>query len=265
MIKHLSLVIVMVLALATPALSQSAATDPAKVTGKITVAAAANIASVGAALKAAFLAKYPKAGLDFVFGASGALTTQIQNGGPFQVFMSADAAFPKKLSDGGLTAGLPVVYANGKLILFSLKLLDFKRGLSVLADAGVDQFAIANPEIAPYGKAAQESLAKAGLWEKVKSKSVIAQSITQAQQFTLGATGLGLINKSALYTKDLAAYTDKEGVNWIEVDPTAHAPIEQAFVVLKSAASDPTALAFAAFLSSPEAKEIFRKAGYALP
>lgn len=233
--------------------------------GKITVAAAANIATVGEPLKAAFAARYPGASVEFVFGASGALTTQIQNGGPFQVFLSADVDFPQKLSDAGLTVAPPQVYATGKLILFSVKPRDFSQGLGVLADPAVTQFALANPEIAPYGKAAQESLVKAGLWDKVKAKVVTAQTITQALQFTIGATGLGFINKSALYTKELAAYVDKPGINWYEVDTTWHAPIAQAFVVIKSAAPNPTAQAFASFLSSPEAKAIFVKAGYAVP
>jgi molybdate transport system substrate-binding protein len=233
---------------------------------KITVAAAANIATVGEPLKAAFAAQYPGSSVEFVFGASGALTTQIQNGGPFQVFLSADVDFPKKLYDAGFAAAPPQVYATGKLILLSVKPQPFaKAGLAVLTDPSVAQFALANPEIAPYGKAAQEALTKSGLWDGVKAKVVTAQTITQALQFTLGATGIGFINKSALYTKDLAAYVDKEGVNWYEVDSTWHAPIAQAFIVVKSATANKTAQNFAAFLASPAAKAIFVKAGYAVP
>ena len=125
--------------------------------------------------------------------------------------------------------------------------------------------ALANPELAPYGKAAQEALIKAGLWDQLKAKIVTAQTITQALQFTIGATGIGFVNKSVLYTKELAAYADKEGINWLEIDANTHAPISQAFVVLKSAASNQTALAFASFLSSPAAQAIFQKAGYGRP
>lgn len=231
----------------------------------ITVAAAANIATVGEPLKAAFAARYPQASVTFVFGASGALTTQIQNGAPYQVFLSADVDFPKRLSDAGLTAGPPRVYATGKLILLSVRPRDFSRGLAVLTDPGVTQFALANPEIAPYGRATREALVKAGLWDTVKSKMVTAQTITQALQYTVGATGVGFVNKSALYAKELAPYADKSGVNWFEVDDSWHAPIQQAFVVLKSASSNPTAQAFAAFLAGPEARAIFADAGYAVP
>jgi len=240
-------------------------TDPGLVTGRVTVAAAANLSSVAEPLKAAFLVQYPRAAVDFVFGASGALTTQIQNGAPVQLFLSADVEFPQKVADAGLAAGPPKVYAVGRLILLSVKPLDFRQGLALLTDPAVTQFALANPETAPYGRAALEALKAAGLWDQVKSKAVTAQTITQAVQYTVGATGLGFVHRSALFTKDLAAFTDKEGVNWIGVDPALHQPIRQAFVVLKTAAADPTVQAFAAFLSGPEARAVFLRAGYAVP
>lgn len=239
--------------------------DQAKVNEKIIVAAAANIATVADALTSAFIAKYPSASLDFVFGASGALTTQIQNGAPYHLFLSADLDFPQKIYAAGFAAAPPQVYARGKLILFSVKTRNFSKGLGLLSDVEVIQFAMANPEIAPYGKASREALVGMGIWDKVKSKVVTAQSISQALQFTLGVTGLGLINKSALYSKDLGIYVNKEGVNWFELHKDSHGPIDQAFVILKPATANPTALAFAAFLMSPEAQAIFLKAGYAIP
>ncbi len=235
------------------------------VEGKITVAAAANLSAVGGALKAAFLAQYPKAELDIVFGSSGALTTQIENGAPFQVFMAADTGFPARVVSKGLAASEGKVYATGTLALLSPTPRDFSAGLAMLKDPSVERFAIANPETAPYGKASVQAMQSAGIWEDVKAKVVTAQNIAQAVQYSLTAAGLGFINKSALYTKDLAAYKDKKGVNWIDVDPSTHDPIAQAFVVLKAAAEDPVALAFADFLSSPEAKKVFTDFGYAVP
>lgn len=248
-----------------PAPAAPAPAAPAALSGSVTVAAAANLSAVAESLKAAFAEKQPGVALTFVFGASGGLTTQIENGAPYQIFMSADTAFPAKLAAAGLTAGPEKVYATGKLILLSASPRDFTKGLALLTDPAVEHFAIANVETAPYGTAAMQALAAAGLWETVKPKAVFAQNIAQAVQYTTGATGLGFVNKSALYTKDLAAFTDKEGVNWIEVDPKTHAPIAQAFVVLKSAAEDQASKAFAAFLSAPEAKTVFTKAGYAVP
>ena len=232
---------------------------------KLTVAAAANLTSVAADLMAAFSSAHPDIDLDFVFGSSGALTTQIQNGAPFQVFMAADSSFPDRIVKAGLAAGDWKIYARGKLVLLSVRPRDFSSGLSLLTKAEVERFAIANPETAPYGKASVQALQKAGLWEVVKMKAVTAQNIAQAVQYTLTAADLGFVNKSALYTTDLAAYTDKEGMNWIEVDDRTYEPLDQAFVVLKPAGTDPAAAAFAAFLASASAKQIFLAAGYAVP
>lgn len=234
---------------------------PAAATEKITIAAAANISSIGDQLKAAFLARYPKASLDFVFSATGTLNSQIRAGAEFDIFMSADVATAAKLQEAGFASGPATVYATGKLILLSAKPTDFSKGPGVVLDPSVKQFAIANPEIAPYGKAAQEALQALGIWEAAKAKAATAQSISQALQFALTAADLGFVNKSALYTKDASKY-DKEGTYWIEIDPKLYHPIEQAFVVLKPGAAKPTARAFADFLSSKEAKEIFVRNGY---
>ena len=104
----------------------------------------------------------------------------------------------------------------------------------------------------------------AWLWETVKTKVVIAQTITQALQFTLTATTIGFVNKSALYTPELMPF-NKPGLNWIEVPTDLYAPIEQAAVLLKAGANNSTAHAFLDFLTSPEARSIFLAYGYALP
>ncbi len=244
-----------------PSIALSAA--PAK--AKLTIAAAANLTSVAADLASAFRAVHPDIALDFVFGASGALTTQIQNGAPFQVFMAADTGFPDRIVKAGLAAGDWKVYARGKLVLLSATPRDFSRGFGLLTAPNVERIAIANPETAPYGKAAVQALRAAGVWDAVKAKAVTAQNIAQAVQYTLAAADLGFVNKSALYTKDLAAYADKEGVNWMEIDPGTHDPIDQAFVVLKAAGGDPAAAAFAAFLASDAGRKVFLAAGYAVP
>lgn len=251
----------LVFAFLVPGIAAFAA--PAKT--KLVVAAAANLSSVGDALEAAFSQTNPGIDIDFVFASSGALATQIENGAPFQVFMSADTSFPDRLAKGGFAADAPKVYARGKLVLLSAKPRDFSAGLGILKQADIERIAIANPETAPYGKASVQTLQAAGIWDSVKAKIVTAQNIAQAVQYALTAADVGFVNKSALYTKDLAAYTDKEGVNWIEVDPSTHDPIDQAFIVLKSAEQDSAAMAFAAFLLSEPARKVFLAAGYAVP
>lgn len=230
----------------------------------LTVAAAANLSAVEAPLKAAFAQKYPGMSLQFTFGASGNLVTQILNGAPFSAFLSADMGFAQKVYDAGLAAGPVKTYALGKLIFLSTKPLVAGEGLKVLAKSDVAQFAIANPETAPYGKAAVETLTKAGLYDQVKGKIIQGQNITQALQFTLTAAGCGFVNKSALLSKDVAPYSE-EGKYWFEVDPSDYSPIAQGMVMLKSGADAPAAKAFAAFLFSPEAQAVFAQYGYGKP
>jgi molybdate transport system substrate-binding protein len=258
--KH-RLIRALVLTLLVPGIAAFAA--PAKT--KLIVAAAANLSSVGDALEAAFWETNPGIDVDFIFASSGALATQIQNGAPFQVFMSADTNFPDRLVKGGFAAGESKVYARGKLALLSVKPRNFSAGLAILKQPDIERIAIANPETAPYGKASVQALTAAGLWDSVKGKIVTAQNIAQAVQYALTAADVGFVNKSALYTKDLAAYVDKEGVNWIEVDPSTHEPIDQAFIVLKTAEHDSAAAAFATFLGSEPARKVFLAAGYAAP
>ncbi len=231
---------------------------------KVGVAAAANISSVAEPLADAFAKANPGYEIEFTFGASGALVTQILNGAPFQVFLSADMGFPQKLVDSGLAAGPVKPYAVGKLIFLTVKTLDLSRGLSVLLDPAIAKFANANPETAPYGRAAEQALKNAGIFDKVKGKIVTAQNITQSLQFTLTGADAGFVNKSALYSKDVKPW-DKEGTYWFEVDPKLYQPIEQGFVAMKSAASLPAVSAFARFLLSAEAQSVFEAFGYGKP
>ena len=231
---------------------------------KVSVAAAANISSVAPSLSAAFANKYPSFQAEFTFGASGGLVTQLLNGAPFQIFLSADTSFPQKLVDAGEAAGPVKVYAVGTLIFLTTKKLDLSKRLAILADPSVAQFANTNPETAPYGRAAQEALVKAGLFDKVKSKLVTAQNVTQTLQFTLTSVDAGFVNKSALFSKEVKPY-DKEGEYWFAVDPTLYAPITQGFVVMKTAASMPAVAAFVEFLSSSEARAVFASFGYGTP
>lgn len=231
---------------------------------KVSIAAAANLSAVKDRLGAAFERKNPQYRAEFTFGSSGALVTQIKNGAPFQVFMSADTGFAQNLVDSKMTAGAAKVYAVGKLIFLTTKNLDLSKGLAVLEDPIVAHWANCNPDTAPYGRAAKEALTKSGIYDAVAPKLVTAQNVTQALQFTLTSAEAGFVNKSALYTKEVQPY-DKEGTFWFEVDPSLYAPIEQAFVVLATAKDSKPAAAFAAFLSSSDAQAVFAAFGYGRP
>jgi molybdate transport system substrate-binding protein len=232
--------------------------------GKVSVAAAANLSAVKDELAAAFAKMYPQYAAEFTFSSSGTLVTQIKSGAPFQVFMSADTGFAKALVDAKLASGDAKVYAVGKLIFLTTKDLDLSKGLAVLKDPAVVQWANCNPETAPYGRAAVEALTKSGLYDAVKPKLVLAQNVSQALQFTLTSADAGFVNKSALFSKEVRPY-DKEGKYWIEVDSGLYSPIEQAFVLLKSAESSKAAVAFSSFLGSAEAQAVFAAFGYGKP
>jgi len=229
----------------------------------VVVAAAANLGAVEAPLAKAFADAHPGMNLQFTFGSSGTLVTQILNGAPFEAFLSADRGFAQKVVDAQLAAGPVKTYAVGKLIFLSTTPIDTSKGLTLLLDPKVVQFAVANPETAPYGKAAIEALTKAGLYNQVKAKQLTAQSIAQAAQFAVTA-GFGFINKSAILSTELAPYS-KEGQFWFEVDPSLYGRIEQGYVVLDSSAAKPEVKAFDEFVLSDAAQKVFAAYGYGKP
>ncbi len=228
----------------------------------VSVAAAANLSAVEAPLEQAFADANPGMHLQFTLGSSGSLVTQIVHGAPFQVFLSADRGFAQKLVDAQLARGPVKTYAVGKLIFLSTTPLA-GHDLSLLLDPRVAQFAVANPETAPYGRAAVEALTKAGLYDRVKDKQLTAQSNAQAAQFTLSA-GYGFVSQSAVLSKELAPYSEK-GRFWFEVDPALYSPIEQGYVVLTAAAARPEVQAFDRFLRSDAAQRVFADFGYGKP
>ena len=149
--------------------------------------------------------------VELVFGASGTLTRQIQDGAPFEMFLAADEEFPNRLSAAGLTRDAGVVYAVGRLVVFAPKgsplAVDQRLdGLASLVKTGkVNRFAIANPEVAPYGRAAEAVLRKRGLWDALRRNLVLGDSITQAAQFaTTGNAVGGLIAYSLVLSPGLA-------------------------------------------------------------
>lgn len=196
------------------------------------------------------------------FGSSGKFYSQIKEGAPFDVFLAADEKNPKLLEQEGLAVkDSRFVYALGKLVLWSAKPGFVDDKAAVLSKGSYNKLAYADPKLAPYGLAAQETLQKLKLWDKVQSKLVTGESITQAYQFA--ATGNAELAFIALaqVTKDGKV---SEGSWWI-VPADMYNPIKQSAVQL-SAAKDPgAAKAFMAFLKSEKALAIIRSFGYGLP
>lgn len=203
--------------------------------------------------------------VDLVFGASGTLTRQIQDGAPFELFLAADEEFPNQLAAAGLTRDAGVVYAIGRLVIFAptgspLTVDERLEGLARLAKAGgVTRFAIANPDVAPYGKAAEAVLRKRGLWDTIRPHVVLGDTIAQAAQFaTTGNAVGGLIAYSLVFAPGFA----DRGTHAVIPDAD-YPPLRQRMVLMKRAG--PTATQFYSYLQGEVARAIFRKHGYAVP
>ena len=221
----------------------------------ITVAVASNFARSAVELAESFEAE---TGIPVRLsnGSTGKLYAQIVNGAPFDVFLAADAARPARLEQTGhAVPESRFTYARGALVLWSRSVADCRAALS---DSKSGRIALANPETAPYGKAAVEYLSGAGFWDSVSGRAVYGENINQTLQFV--ATGnavVGLIAKSQLAAPELPAAT----CTW-EVPPASHAGLEQQAVLLARAVDNVAAQSFYAWLQSDAARKIIGRYGY---
>ncbi|MBH3341190.1 molybdate ABC transporter substrate-binding protein [Pseudomonas mendocina] len=193
------------------------------------------------------------------FGATGQFYAQINNGAPFDVFLSADDTTPAKLeSEGASVPGSRFTYAIGSLVLWSAD-ANYLDGTDAALKAGqFKHLSIANPKAAPYGLAATQVLDKLGLSEAVKDKLVEGQNITQAHQFvSTGNAELGFVALSQVYKDGKLS----SGSAWI-VPGELHEPIRQDAVILNKGADNPAAAALVEFLKGPQAARIIEAYGY---
>ena len=199
------------------------------------------------------------------FGSSGTFATQIRNGAPFQMYLSADETYVAKLHADGFTRDAGSLYAIGRIALMAPPSSDLPvdselKGLADHLRTGkIKRFAIANPEHAPYGRRAEEALRKAGLWDAIKPKLVFGENVSQAAQFaTSGSAEGGIIALS------LAKSPQMEKLGRYAVLPADwHEPLRQRMVLLKNA--DATAQAFYRYLQEPAARVVMRRYGFGLP
>jgi molybdate transport system substrate-binding protein len=220
------------------------------------VAVAANFTEPAKEIAAAFKAKTGHEAV-LSFGSSGQFYTQITQGAPFQVLLSADDARPKQLvADGLAVADSRFTYAVGKLVLWS-KTPGLVRGEATLTAATFAKLSICNPVAAPYGAAAVEAMKSLHVYEAMQPKLVEGATITQAYQFVETANAeLGFVALSQLTGHDT-------GSRWL-VPQELYSPIRQDAVLLKSGASNEAATGFITFLKGPEARAIIEKYGYIL-
>jgi molybdate transport system substrate-binding protein len=218
----------------------------------VNVAVAANFTKVAEELASLFKAETGH-DVTYSFGATGALYTQVTQGAPFEVFLSADDKRPAQaVTEGFGVDGTVFTYAIGALALYSTS-IDLADGKAVLEANAFKKIAIADPETAPYGRAALETLTALNLVDAVTSKLVTGENITQTLQFVeTGNAELGFVAASQV--------TGKSGV-WI-VPADLYAPIRQDAVLLKTGEANPAATAFIDFLKSDEAVAVIEASGY---
>ncbi len=199
------------------------------------------------------------------FGSSGNFARQIAQGAGFALFMSADEAYVRRLQDAGLTEGAGDLYAIGRLALFVSGESPIKPGTDfaglrqALADGRLGRFAIANPDHAPYGRAAREALEDARLWTALQGRLVLGENASQATQFAIsGSTDGGLIPYSQALVPRVAARG-----SYLLVPADRHAPLRQRMVLIKGAGE--TARRFYEFLRGAAARAIFARYGFTLP
>jgi molybdate transport system substrate-binding protein len=235
-----------------------------KSTAALVVAAAADLST---ALKEIGDSYEKKTGAEvkLSFGASGALTQQIQNGAPFDLFFSADMDYPRQLVAAGDADGATLYqYAVGKLVLWipADSSLDVEhQGLNVLLDPSVKKIAIANPQHAPYGRAAVAALKHAGLYDRIADRLVLGENVSQAAQFVeSGNAQAGFV---ALAHAVAPAMRGK-GKYW-EVPVEFYPPLAQGAVVLSHSQHKKEATDFLEFMKTKESADLLRKHGFTLP
>jgi molybdate transport system substrate-binding protein len=213
---------------------------------------------------AAQFEKESGAKLDVTYGSSGNFLTQIQNGAPFDLFFSADSEYPKKLKAAGLTEpGTLREYAVGHIVIWTpsdSQINVAKDGWKSLLDQRVKKIAIANPEHAPYGRAAVAATKKAGIYEQVKDKLVYGENISQAAEFVQsGNAQAGIVALSLTMSPAM-----KNGNKW-EIPADSYPPIKQAVVLLKPSRNKDAARRFLDFVSGPQGREVLQRFGFTVP
>lgn len=198
--------------------------------------------------------------VEVISGASGKLAAQIRNGAPYDLFLSADMAFAQELFKDGNGLMKPRIYARGSLIVCTTTNADLKSWKTLILSKSGGKIAVANPKVAPYGKAAEEALHYYGLTDAAANRLVFAESISQVNTYVLTrAVSFGFSTESFVYELNPIG-----NFRWQKVDPAAYAPIEQGAVLLKYSKTRNYVKSkrFYDYLFSAAAKTIFKQFGY---
>jgi molybdate transport system substrate-binding protein len=215
-------------------------------------------------LIATYKASDPGAQIDVTYGSSGNFLTQIKEGAPFDLYFSADIAYPQQLVEAGLAIEAPRLYAIGKIVLWvpTGSPIDVEKvGMDALNDPAAKKVAIANPEHAPYGRAAVAAMEYAGVYDQVEPRLVLGENISQAAQFVQqGGADIGVVALSL----SLAPPMDTTGTAWL-VPLDFYPTIEQGAVVLKAAQDPAAATRFLDFVLGTDGRAVLDTYGFQLP
>jgi molybdate transport system substrate-binding protein len=246
-------------ALAIALLAAACGSGGSDSSGELLVAAASSMRQAFDEMGPQF-EKETGAKLTFSYGASGALAEQIDAGLPADLYVSADIDHVDGLREKGLLIDdTQQVYAVGQLALAS----STKAGVTVndlegLLQPEVEKVAIADPEVAPYGRAAEEALKSTGLWDQLKPKLVYGQNVDAATEYVRsGNAEAGLVA--------LSLVIDETAVTYVTVDESLHQPIQQALAVVKDTKNEERARRFVAFVCGPEGRAVLEKYGFVVP
>lgn len=230
---------------------------------ELTVAAAADLRPALEEIGAKFKAE-SGINLHVSYGSSGNFFQQLQNGAPFDVFLSANVDYPKKLEQAGLVAtGTYYEFARGSIVLmvpYDSK-IDLTEGLHALLTPAVKKIAIANPSHAPYGQAAVAAIKNMGIYDWVAPRLVMGENISEAASFVLsGAADVGIVAKSLALAPAAA-----KRAKFADVPAKDYPPLLQAMAMMKASKNQAAAARFETFMRSEDAKKILQQSGFDLP
>ena len=254
----------------TPSASPGAVASPGSevpsgaTTPTVTVAAASDLRYAMDDLIMTYESMHPDASIEVTYGSSGNFFAQIGQGAPFDVYFSADIEYPRQLEAAGLaTPDSTRLYAEGRIVVWvrDASPIDVTQGITAVLDPAAQKVAIANPEHAPYGRAAKAAMESAGVWDAVGPKLVLGENISQAAQFVeSGAADIGIIALSLAIAPPLCA----EG-RYTLVPQDLHPAIDQGALVLSAARDPAAAAAFLDFVLGPDGRTVLDRYGFLLP
>lgn len=202
---------------------------------------------------------HPTKKIQITYGSSGKFFEQILHGAPFDVYFSADKRYAEKLVEKGLTGSEVRIYGVGRIVIWSKKIDPNPEKMNSLLRKTVKKIAIANPEHAPYGERAKESMEYYKVFDKVKSKLVYGENIAQTAQFVqLGAADIGIVALSLALSPNM----QKTGGRYYLLPEASHQPLEQGYVILKQGQDKPATVHFYDFIASEKAIAILAHFGF---